>query len=149
MSCGRGTSSAMNLLALVLLIVSLLTPHAPIACARHVVVLNPNTGLNNRGDDKSLAKVLFSASTDDLAANKGFSGRKLGAPNKEGNKAIMGATTTSAGSRPQMVKMRAAGKKHGDAAAEMYEMLRRDYAWKASRRRPINNGASRFQVKKP
>ncbi|CAL5068334.1 unnamed protein product [Urochloa decumbens] len=149
MSC-RGTSAIMNLLALVLLIVSLLTPQAPIACARHVVVLNPNTGLNNRGDDKSLAKVLFSASTDDVAANKGYSGRKLGAPNKqEGNKATMGATTASAGSRPRMVKMRAAGKEQGDAAAEMYEMLRRDYAWKASRRRPINNGASRFQVKKP
>ncbi|CAL5031573.1 unnamed protein product [Urochloa decumbens] len=148
MSC-RGTSAIMNLLALVLLIVSLLTPQAPIACARHVVVLNPNTGLNNRGDDKSLAKVLFSASTDDVAANKGYSGRKLGAPNKqEGNKATMGARGTSASSRPRMVKMRAAGK-HGDAAAEMYEMLRRDYAWKASRRRPINNGASRFQVKKP
>ncbi|CAN6228459.1 unnamed protein product [Urochloa humidicola] len=137
----------MNLLALVLLIVSLLTLHAPIACARNVVVLNPNSGLNNRGDDKSLANVLSSASTDDVAANKGFSGRKLGAPNKEAAIEATGATT-SAGSRPRTVKMRAAGK-HGDAAAEMYEMLRRDYAWKASRRRPINNGASRFQVKKP
>ncbi|CAN6268166.1 unnamed protein product [Urochloa humidicola] len=140
----------MNLLALVLLVVSLLTLHAPIACARNVVVLNPNSRPNNRGDDKSLAKVLFSASTDDVAA-KGFSGRKLGAPNKEAANEATGATTattTSVGSRPRTVKMRAAGK-HGDAAAEMYEMLRRDYAWKASRRRPINNGASRFQVKKP
>ncbi|CAN6235291.1 unnamed protein product [Urochloa humidicola] len=149
MSC-RGTS-AMNLLALVLLIVSLLTLHAPISCARHVVVLNPNNGPNNRGDDdKSLAKVFSSASTDDVAANKGFSGRKLGAPNKDGTKTTMGTTAAadSAGSRPRTVEMRAA-RKHGDAAAEVYEMLRRDYAWKASRRRPINNGASRFQVKKP
>lgn len=107
------------------------------------------------GDCKqNLSEVLASASTDDSAANKGvFSGRKLGAANKEEGitKATTGATATataSAGSRPRTVKMRAAWK-HGDAAAEMYDMLRRDYAWKASRRRPINNGATRFQVKKP
>ncbi|TKW04865.1 hypothetical protein SEVIR_7G137900v4 [Setaria viridis] len=149
----RRRTSAKSLLALVLLIiVSLLTLHAPIAFARHVVVLNPNDGVNNRGDSKNLSEVLASASTDDSAANKGvFSGRKLGVANKEEGitKATTGATATaSAGSRPRTVKMREAWK-HGDAAAEMYDMLRRDYAWKASRRRPINNGATRFQVKKP
>lgn len=102
---------------------------------------------------QNLAKVLASASTDDVAAtaNKGFSGRKLGVLNKEeGTKAnTMGATTSSAeGRRPRTVEMRAA-RKHGDAAAEMYAMLKRDYAWKASRRRPINNGATPLQVKKP
>ncbi|RLM73603.1 hypothetical protein C2845_PM15G11170 [Panicum miliaceum] len=141
----------MSLLALVLLIVSLLTLHAPVASARHVVVLNPNNGPDNRGDNKNLGKELASASTDDLAASsKGLSGRKLGAaPNKEETKATMGATAaTSAGRRPRTVEMRAA-RRHGDAAAELYDMLRRDYAWKASRRRPINNGATPFQVKKP
>ena len=98
---------------------------------------------------QNLAKVLASASTDDSAASKGFSGRKLGAPNKEETKATMGATATSAaGWWPRTVEMRAA-RRHGDAAAELYNMLRRDYAWKASRRRPINNGVKPFQVKKP
>ncbi|PUZ47550.1 hypothetical protein GQ55_7G174700 [Panicum hallii var. hallii] len=146
----RRTRSAMNLLVAVLLIVSLLTLHAPVAGARHVVVLNPNNnGLNNKGDNKNLAMVPASALTDDLAAtSKGFSGRKLGAPNKEETKTAMGSTTTSAGWRPRTVEMRAA-RRHGDAAAELYDMLRRDYAWKASRRRPINNGVKPFQVKKP
>jgi len=98
---------------------------------------------------QNLAKVLASASTDDSADSKGFSGRKLGAPNKEETKATMGSTATSAaGWRPRTVEMRAA-RRHGDAAAELYNMLRRDYAWKASRRRPINNGVKPFQVKKP
>jgi hypothetical protein len=43
--------------------------------------------------------------------------------------------------------MRAAAK-HGYAVAEVYEMLRRDYASKARRRRPINNGATPLQVNK-
>jgi hypothetical protein len=106
--------------------------------------------------EQKFSEVLASASTDDSAANEGllFPGRKLGAANKEeGTKATtraaaMATTAASAGSRPRTVKMRAAAK-HGDAAAEMYDMLRRDYAWKAKRRRPINNGATRFQVKKP
>jgi len=98
---------------------------------------------------QNLAKVLASASTDEsAAASKGFSGRKLGAPNKEETRATMGATATSAGWRPRTVEMRTA-RRHGDAAAELYDMLRRDYAWRASRRRPINNGVKPFQVKKP
>ena len=98
---------------------------------------------------QNLAKVLASASTDEsAAASKGFSGRKLGAPNKEETRATMGATATSADWRPRTVEMRTA-RRHGDAAAELYNMLRRDYAWKASRRRPINNGVKPFQVKKP
>ncbi|KAF8715010.1 hypothetical protein HU200_027556 [Digitaria exilis] len=142
-----------RLVAALLIIVSLLTLHVPIACARHVVVLNPSNGLHNRGGNQNHAKVLASASTDDVvAANKGlFSGRKLGAPNKEegAKTTTMGSTATSAaGWRPRTVEMRAA-RKHGDAAAEVYDMLRRDYAWKASRRRPINNGATPLQVKKP
>ncbi|KAF8703384.1 hypothetical protein HU200_032185 [Digitaria exilis] len=185
MSSSRTCAMRPRLVAALLIIVSLLTLHAPIACARHgefkpislpshstmflrfcldplliesiftvlaVVVLNPSNGLHNRGGNKNLAKVLASASTDDVAAaNKGlFSGRKLGAPNKEGAKTTtMGSTATSAaGWRPRTVEMRAATK-HGDAAAEVYDMLRRDYAWKASRRRPINNGATPLQVKKP
>ncbi|OEL32576.1 hypothetical protein BAE44_0006404 [Dichanthelium oligosanthes] len=148
MNCRR--TSAVSLLVVALLMASLLTLHAPVACARHVVVLDPNYVLHNRGDNKNLANVLASASTDNVAANKGFSGRKLGAPHKEAANKAMGATptATSAGSRPRTVEMRAAGK-HGDAAAEMYDMLRRDYASKASRRRPINNGATPLQVQKP
>lgn len=149
MSCIRRTS-AMSLVVVILLIVSLLTLHLPTACARHVVVLNPNNnGLDNRGNE-NLAKALASTDDDDLAANKVISERKLGAPNnKEGTKATVGATTTttSAGSRPRTVEMRAAAK-HGDAVTEMYDMLRRDYASRASRRRPINNGATPLQVNK-
>lgn len=99
---------------------------------------------------QNLAKALASTDDDDLAANKVISERKLGAPNnKEGTKATVGATTTttSAGSRPRTVEMRAAAK-HGDAVTEMYDMLRRDYASRASRRRPINNGATPLQVNK-
>lgn len=97
-------------------------------------------------------KALASTDSDDLAANKVISGRKLGAPNKEGTKATVGGasstpTTTSAGSPPRTVKMRAAAK-HGDAVTEMYNMLKKDYASKASRRRPINNGATPLQVNK-
>jgi hypothetical protein len=103
---------------------------------------------------QNLGKALAVTDDDDLAANKVISGRKLGAPNnKEGTKATVGATTTtaaaatSAGSRPRTVKMRAAAR-HGDAVTEMYDMLRRDYASRASRRRPINNGATPLQVNK-
>ncbi|CAD6260602.1 unnamed protein product [Miscanthus lutarioriparius] len=150
MSCIRRTS-AMSLVVVILLIVSLLTIHLPTACARQVVVLNPNNnGLDNRGNE-NLGEALASTDDDDLAASKVLPGpgRKLGAPNKEGTKATEGATTTttSAGSRPRTVKMRAAAK-HGDAVTEMYDMLRRDYASRASRRRPINNGATPLQVNK-
>lgn len=104
------------------------------------------------------AALAATASTDDddglAASGKVFPGRKLGAPNKEGTKATVGATTTTttttsaAGSRPRTVKMRAAAKHGGDEATEMYDMLRRDYTSKASRRRPINNGATPLQVNK-
>ncbi|KAK3142349.1 hypothetical protein QOZ80_4BG0345400 [Eleusine coracana subsp. coracana] len=57
------------------------------------------------------------------------------------------ATSAGAGSRPRTVEMRAAGK-HADPATEMYDMLRRDYAAKAKRRRPINNGVP-FQDEEP
>ncbi|KAJ1271417.1 hypothetical protein BS78_06G126800 [Paspalum vaginatum] len=139
MSCRR--TSAMNLFVLVLLIASLLALHLPTVRARHVAVANPDNGLNS-GATKNLAKP----STDDLAAKKEFSWRRHGASSKEGAGAIGATTTTiSAGSRPRTVEMRAAAK-HGDAIAEMYNMLRRDYAWRARRRRPINNGATPLQV---
>jgi hypothetical protein len=100
------------------------------------------------------AALAATASTDDddglAASGKVFPGRKLGAPNKEGTKATVGATTTTsaAGSRPRTVKMRAAARHGGDEATEMYDMLRRDYTSKANRRRPINNGATPLQVNK-
>ncbi|XP_062184629.1 uncharacterized protein LOC133888409 [Phragmites australis] len=141
MGCRR--TSAVTLLLVVTLLVSLLAPHLPIACARHVVVLHANNGLNNRGN-MDLAKEPSSASNDGSAAKKGLSGRKLGAGNKEEAVGATGATTTSAGPRLRTVEMRAAAKQ-GDAATEMYDMLRRDYGWKASRRRPINNGAEPLQ----
>ncbi|XP_062225875.1 uncharacterized protein LOC133924385 [Phragmites australis] len=95
-----------------------------------------------------LAKELASASPGESAMKRGFSGRELGARNKEEAAQAMGVTTTSAGARPRTVELRAAAK-HGDAANEMYDMLRRDYAWKARRRRPINNGAEPLQEKGP
>ncbi|KAL6650875.1 hypothetical protein ACP70R_009800 [Stipagrostis hirtigluma subsp. patula] len=138
MSCTR--TRATSLIVVAALLVSLLTPHLPTACARHVVVLKANNGLNNNGDMVShLAKELWSASADDdSAVRKEFSGRKLAAGNKEEAAEAKGATTP-ARSPPRTVQMRVAAK-HGDAATEMYDMLRRDYAYKASRRRPINNG---------
>ncbi|AQK44161.1 uncharacterized protein [Zea mays] len=116
MSCIRRTSAIMSSLAVsILLIVSLLTLHLPIACGRrHVVVLNPsdNGMMNSRGKKVS---------------------------------STVGAAAAAATTRT--VKMRAAVK-HGYAVAEVYEMLRRDYASKARRRRPINNGATPLQVNK-
>lgn len=108
------------------------------------------------GCTQNLGEALAAtASTDDddglAASGKVFPGRKLGAPNKEGTKATVGETTTTtsaAGSRTRTVKMRAAAKHGGDEATEMYDMLRRDYTSKASRRRPINNGATPLQVNK-
>ena len=91
MSCRR--TSAMSLLVAVLLVVSLLTLHAPVASARHgeflpisvddvleifldpllmspsplllhaVVVLNPNNGLNSEGDTKVSGSVQSAALT--------------------------------------------------------------------------------------
>ncbi|KAK3144525.1 hypothetical protein QOZ80_4AG0314250 [Eleusine coracana subsp. coracana] len=168
-----------SLLVAALLIISLLTHHLPVSCARHVAVLKVDDGFNNRGDT-NLGKEPASASAGDVVAKKEFKGRKLGARNIEEAKAIGvngdrketadtsnpkpqgsqkkqqglagssaeaarhrrpagSATSAGAGSRPRTVEMRAAGK-HADPATEMYDMLRRDYAAKAKRRRPINNG---------
>ncbi|KAL6845775.1 hypothetical protein ACP4OV_024350 [Aristida adscensionis] len=145
MGCTR--TRATSLLVAITLLVAMLTPHLPVACSRHVVVLKADNGLNNNGD-VYLAKDLSLASTDDESAMKrGFSGRKLAAPNEEEAAEAKGAATpAAAASRARTVRMRAAAR-HGDAAAEMYEMLRRDYAYRASRRRPINNGVPRQEEK--
>jgi hypothetical protein len=39
-----------------------------------------------------------------------------------------------------MVELRTAARKHADPVSEVYDMLRRDYRWRATRHRPINNG---------
>ncbi|KAE8813983.1 hypothetical protein D1007_08908 [Hordeum vulgare] len=51
---------------------------------------------------------------------------------------------TASGSRPvRTVEMRAARRHRVDAAEEMHDMLRRDYAWRARGRKPIHNDEPR------
>lgn len=48
-------------------------------------------------------------------------------------------SVANAGSRPRTAEMRTPTNRR-DAATELYDMLKRDYASRASRRSPINNG---------
>uniref|UniRef100_A0ACD5UBW4 Uncharacterized protein n=1 Tax=Avena sativa TaxID=4498 RepID=A0ACD5UBW4_AVESA len=109
MSCRK--TSAISLLVVALLFSSILSPRLPTACARHVVSLKDIRQAGHvAGDDAG------KATPHPVVANAG-------------------------GSRPpETVEMRGATKhNHRDAAAELNDMLKRDYAYRASRRKPIHN----------
>ncbi|KAF0890464.1 hypothetical protein E2562_002833 [Oryza meyeriana var. granulata] len=120
----RTRTTAANLLAVALLIISLLMLlHLPVACARHVAVLkaDSSSGMNIRLGDVGIAKEPTSA--NGVVQRPASSGRR-----------------PTAASRTVEMRTSTSTKHHRDEAAKMYDMLRRDYAWKARRRSPINNG---------
>ncbi|KAM3387528.1 hypothetical protein ACQJBY_010395 [Aegilops geniculata] len=115
MSCSRISSAA---LVVALLFFPLLTLYLPTACARHVVVLEAKDGLNIGG------------------------GRHVDVVGDDAGKAV--PVSNAGGSRPvRTVELPAARRHRVDAADELHDMLRRDYAWRARRRKPIHNDEPR------
>ncbi|KAI5014764.1 uncharacterized protein LOC123430393 [Hordeum vulgare subsp. vulgare] len=105
----RRISSAVLVVAL-LLSPLLLTLYLPTACARHVMVLGAKDGLN-------------------------IGGRRHQVVGDDAGKAV-----PVGGSRPvRTVEMRAARRHRRDAADEMHDMLRKDYAYRARGKKPIHN----------
>uniref|UniRef100_A0A0E0DF39 DUF4408 domain-containing protein n=1 Tax=Oryza meridionalis TaxID=40149 RepID=A0A0E0DF39_9ORYZ len=126
-------TSAANLLAVALLIISLLLLpllHLPVAHARHVAVL--------KATDSSSAISIRSGHVEPTPASGAVQRR----PASSGANNPGGGRRRPAASSRSTVEMRASAwaKHHRDEVARMHEMLKRDYASKARRRSPINNG---------
>ncbi|CAM0904270.1 unnamed protein product [Alopecurus aequalis] len=68
MSCRGTRATAIALLVVALLFSSLLLPHVPTACARHVAVLKPKDGLNVAGEDAGKAGGSRPARTVEMRA---------------------------------------------------------------------------------
>ncbi|VAH48615.1 uncharacterized protein LOC119367917 [Triticum dicoccoides] len=116
MSCTR-ISGAVIVFAL-LFAPLLLMLCLPLACARHVVALEAKDGLNIGG------------------------GRHVDVVGDDAGKAVR--VSNHGGSRPaRTVELPAARRHRVDAADELHDMLRRDYAWRARRRKPIHNDEPR------
>ncbi|KAF7016881.1 hypothetical protein CFC21_030401 [Triticum aestivum] len=115
MSCTR-ISGAVLVFAL-LFAPLLLTLCLPLACARHVVALEAKDGLNIGGGRQQVV-------------------------GDDAGKAV--PVSNAGGSRPvRTVELPAARRHRVDAAEELHDMLRRDYAWRARRRKPIHNDEPR------
>uniref|UniRef100_A0A0E0KRN1 Uncharacterized protein n=1 Tax=Oryza punctata TaxID=4537 RepID=A0A0E0KRN1_ORYPU len=135
----RRRTSAANLLAVALLIISLLLLpllHLPVARARHVAVL--------KATDSSSAISIRSGHVELTSATK----RR---PASSGANNRGGGRRRPAASRTTTVEMRTSAwtKHHRDEVARMHEMLKRDYASKARRRSPINNGEPSLEDELP
>ncbi|KAL5215327.1 hypothetical protein ABZP36_004479 [Zizania latifolia] len=100
----------------------------PFPYLHNVAVLKADSGMNDivrSGDHEGVAK-------EPSSAHGGVHRRRPA--NSSG---------VNPGRRPGTawtVEIRASTTKHQDEATKMYDMLRKDYAWKARRRSPINNG---------